>query len=297
MTNILITGSSGFIGTQLISNLLSTNSNVNIYALTRNKNYNNKKNLTYIYCDLTQTNFIEVLPQNIDIVLHLAQSNNYRLFPDKVFDIFDINIVSTQRLLEWSRVSLVKKFIFTSSGNVYSRKDDLLSETDVCLPNDYYGKSKLIAELLIESYQQYFSTCILRIFGVYGPGQSGMTIPNIINKVMNNESITLAKGKGLFFTPLYISDCIRMIQIIINDSLINKFQIYNLAGSEIISLDQLVFIIATNTSINPKTENTNEEPAKLMGSSKKFVNNFKFNFSTDFESGMYKALSHLNQTN
>lgn len=297
MTNILITGSSGFIGTQLIKDLLSTDSNINIYALTRNKNYKNKKNLTYINCDLTQSNFIEVLPHNIDIVLHLAQSNNYRSFPDKVFDIFDINIVSTQRLLEWSRINLVKKFIFASSGNVYSRKDDLLSENDVCLPNDYYGKSKLIAELLIDSYKQYFSICILRIFGVYGPGQSGMTIPNIINKVRNNEIITLAKGKGLFFTPLYISDCIRMIQIIINDSLTNKFQIYNLAGSEIISLDQLVFIIATNTSINPKTENTNEEPTKLIGSSDKFIKNFDFKFSMSFQAGFKETLVNFNITN
>ena len=106
MKNILITGSSGYIGKLLIKNLLSKSNKIKIYALVRENVINNLDNVIYIKCDLSNISFSKILPLNIDVVIHLAQSNNYRLFPEKADDIFNINISSTQKLLEWSRKNL-----------------------------------------------------------------------------------------------------------------------------------------------------------------------------------------------
>jgi UDP-glucose 4-epimerase len=290
MTKVLITGSSGFIGSWLIKDLFLQNSDFYIYALTRKETYSPYENLVYIKSDLTNPNFTDDLPEGIDLVMHLAQSNNYRLFPEKVFDIFDINIASTQKLLEWSRKTFVKKFIFASTGNVYARKNTHLIESDICFPEDYYGRSKLIAELLVGSYKNYFSVCILRIFGVYGPGQTGMIIPNIIQKVKNHEKITLAKGKGLYFSPLFIVDCIQMIKLILEHANTEQFEVFNLSGPEIVSLDEVISATIDSYAFKPEIEITNSEPAWLIGSSEKFICKFNFHYSKDFKSGVKETL-------
>ena len=146
--------------------------------------------------------------------------------------------------------------------------------------------SKYIAELLIESYKAYYNICTLRIFGVYGPNQTGMTIPNIVNKVKNSEKITLAKGKGLYFSPLFIFDCIEMISLIIDENQSTNYEVYNLSGSEIVTLNQIVLLASKKFGIEANIEITDKEPDYLVGSSTKFIEKFNFNFSKNFNLGL-----------
>ena len=51
--------------------------------------------------------------------MHLAQSPRYRDFPEGALDVFEVNVGSTQRLLDWACRQGVKRFIYASSGGVY----------------------------------------------------------------------------------------------------------------------------------------------------------------------------------
>ena len=289
--NILVTGALGYIGSHLVQKLLGDSKNV-VFAVFRNHLQESTFNLIPVIADLTDTNFTDSFPKNIDVIVHLAQSKGYRNFPDASDDIFSVNVRSTQLLLEWGRKNGIKKFIFASTGNVYKQQNKLLKETDICEPIGYYGASKYAAEQLIKPYNQFFQTNILRIFGVYGPTQKNMTIPNIINRIKNGQEITLAKNAGLYFTPLYIDDCVEMILCNIYKSMENSEIIYNLAGNEPVHLGKVLELVSgfINT-ITPIVRITDEEPMYLMGDDSLFSNDFSFTPSVKIEEGFKKMLS------
>ncbi len=289
--NVLITGSSGFIGSHTIQQLRQ-HAHITVYALTRSKHVIEQKNSVAIYTNLSDANFETQLPASIDCIVHLAQSDAYREFPEKANAIFDVNLNATQRLLNWAYKNKVKKFIFASSGNVYKQQNKLLNETDVCQPEGYYGASKYAAEQLVKAYSNYFEVCILRIFGVYGPGQKNMTIPNIIQKIKNKQEITLANNQGLWFTPLYITDCAQMITNVILQSPTQKCSVYNIAGNEPISLAAFIQLVAQHKNDKPHINVTVNSPMYLMGDASTFYKAFNFSPTTTLAEGLKKVLEH-----
>jgi UDP-glucose 4-epimerase len=286
--NILITGASGYIGKHLIANLLSSHNDIAIYVVYRKPPKDNNKAILSVITDLKNPDFTKALPEKIDVVLHLAQSNLYRNFPQDVEDIFAINVYATQLLLEWGRRSGTEKFIYASTGNVYQQQNKLLTEEDACNPKGYYGASKYAAEQLIKPYSVFFQTTILRFFGVYGPGQKLMTIPNIIDKVLTGKEITLAKGEGLKFTPLYIDDCTEMLKRTIFNG--KTSGLYNIAGSEVVHLGALVELVSKLKKLTPVVKLTNNEPTYLMGDGSLFNADFEFKPQTDINVGLKKTL-------
>ena len=283
--NIMITGANGFIGSYLVHHLAKFD-HFTIYPVDKYALYNITEKLQPIIADFTDKNFTESIPRDIDIIVHLAQSNKYRNFPDSVDDIFAINIHSTQQLLEWSRKIGVSKFIFASTGNVYKPQNKLLNESDLCEPDSYYGASKYAAEQLVKPYSQYFSTTILRLFGVYGPGQTNMIIPNLIECLRNQKEIILAKNIGHSFTPLYIDDCVEMIVKILKSNVHRKSIIYNIAGNEVINLFDLVTLKSEFLKVIPNFKVTEKKPVFLMGANNKFNKDFSYKPPTTLESGI-----------
>jgi UDP-glucose 4-epimerase len=287
--NILITGASGFIGSKLVRSLISEKSYV-VYALVRDKQkvdfYNER--LVYISSDLSSVDFVSILPQNIDVVIHLAQSINYRQFPDQSNDIFSINIQSTYKILEWSRLNKIKRFIFASTGNVYASSKKLHTEKDFCVPAGFYGNSKYIGELLVKSYESFFETCIVRLFGIYGPGQKGMIVSNIIEKIIAEQEIELASNIGLEFTPLYIEDCVSLMKRVIKHPKLEP--VYNFAGNEQVNLRDLAVKVGNLLSIEPNIKVTNITPIYLNGDTKLIKSSLGFEFKYDFNLGIQKTL-------
>ena len=141
--NVLITGSSGYIGSNLIRSL-ANNQDYYITGLSKRSNGIKAPNYKEIIADLSIADFINKIPihTQFDVVIHFAQSSFYRNFPEKAQDIFDVNTSSTMNLLEWSRRKGIKKFLFSSTGNVYSPSEKMLSETDKCSSSSFYSASK-----------------------------------------------------------------------------------------------------------------------------------------------------------
>ncbi|MCQ9205003.1 MAG: NAD(P)-dependent oxidoreductase [Omnitrophica bacterium] len=254
MKSILVTGARGYIGSNLIE-ALNAKKEYRIFAPMRENG-----------CDFTLKNWTQNIPvKESDVVVHLAQSRFYREFPDKADDIFDVNIRATFDLLNWSRTHAVKRFVFSSSGSVYKQEKRKILETDECCPNTMYAASKLCAEHLIRQYSKFFEVVIVRPFSVYGPGQTGNIIPAVIERVKNDEQITLAQDKGMFLTPIFISDCVRVIDKIIFSPLNNRELTVNLSGNDIVSLRDIVMRIAENLHLKPNIQNIPQEPKWLCG--------------------------------
>jgi len=264
MLKILITGASGFVGANLIERLSRKHV---VYGLVRNKrDFHCHTSVNVIEADLHNKDFVKSLPPDINVVVHLAQSPRYREFPDGAEDMIAINLHSTFMLLEWARKSKVQKFIFTSTANVYSQKDELLTEQCNTGPNSFYGATKLASEQLLVQYSQYFNIDILRVFTVYGPNQKNTLIPQIIDKIKCNKEIILASSIGIRITPIYIDDLVEVICKIICLNEQDKINILNACGDEEVTLAEIVIILEELLGINALTRIPNDNPYCFIGS-------------------------------
>lgn len=261
---ILVTGSAGFLAKNLINRLVEEAHFV--YALQRNTSTVVAENVHIITADLSKGDFIQQLPSDIEIVYHLAQSKQYRNFPDGVNDMFNVNIKSTQLLLEWARLNNIKKFFYASTGNVYEPSDKTLSITDKLNANSYYAASKLSAEQLVKQYAKFFEVFIGRIFTVFGKGQENMLIPNIVNSVKEHKEISLNGGDGLWMTPIHVDNvCDLLMGFLTSHKSTNNPIIINISGKEKVSLKQVVQKIGQTLSVKPIVAENHNVAGSLCG--------------------------------
>src|SRR5205814_2290751 len=78
--------------------------------------------------DLSQPD-TAVLPRQTDAVVYLAQSEHFRDFPRRAHDIFSVNVLGVQSLLEYAKTAGCRTFVLASSGGVYQPSNSALKET------------------------------------------------------------------------------------------------------------------------------------------------------------------------
>ena len=242
--NILITGGNGLLGRALINKLSIEH---NLYVIIRDLTYSNynMENITIIKSDLAYFD-VNILPKNIDVVYYLAQSNRFREFPEGADDMFQVNIHAPLKIVEWAMKNNVKKFVYASTGGVYTNPNKPVSEffdINANKKQGFYPDSKLSAEILLKNYAGFFETfVIIRPFFMYGEGQNAtMLIPRLINSVKNKLEITLNGKEGIKINPIYIDDAVNSVMKILE---IKGEHIINIAGEDIVSLKELVMKIA-----------------------------------------------------
>ncbi|MBT5016480.1 NAD-dependent epimerase/dehydratase family protein [Candidatus Peregrinibacteria bacterium] len=209
---ILITGSSGMIGTSLMERLLGLEHEVVGLDFVKNE-WNeslNDKTLDVDLRDLEAT--LQAVPADIDIVVHLAA--NARVYdlvvePQLAMD----NMLTVFNILETVRQKKIPKLCFASSREVYGNSEkEIHNEDESYVKNceSPYTASKITGEALVHSYSQCYGLefLIYRFSNVYGKyDQSDRVIPLFIRKLQKNEPIVVfGKDKLLDFT--YIDDTV-----------------------------------------------------------------------------------------
>ena len=235
--NILITGADGFIGSFLLKELEKKHK---VYALVKDEqSIKNGQKKRIIIKDLDFPINYEDLPSKIDVIIHLAQANS--TFPDNANKIFNVNTVSTQKLLDYGRKIGISKFIFASSGSVYGSGSVPFKEQNQPVCNNFYSYTKYASELLIHQYKQFFSTVIFRLFTPYGPRQKKRLIPGLINKVNSGLKIDIFNQGCPRLNPIYISDLIKVFKKSLS---IDGHFVLNIGGKQVYSIKEMTEIIA-----------------------------------------------------
>lgn len=161
MKKILITGANSFIGTSIEQWLLRTPEEFSVDTV-------DTMNEAWKQADFTK----------YDAVFHVAGIAHVDPKPDMAPLYYKVNRDLTVEIAKWAKEHGVKQFIFMSSGIVYhtskSLKGDVRYPSTQPNPNDFYGDSKLQAEVgLSELDSPMFKICILRPPMIYGPGNKG----------------------------------------------------------------------------------------------------------------------------
>ena len=262
MRKAIITGANGLLGRTLCNQLSKS---WDLYAIVRSKPKRSLDSINYISLDLSRDFSFKELPGEIDCIIHLAQSNRFKDFPEGASDVFSVNVKTTHNLLEFSRKSNVKQFIYASSGGVYAESESLLKECSPIHENKKLGcylGSKICGEILVQNYSTFFTTSIVRPFFIYGSGQKrNMLLPRLFDNVRNGNSIDLIGGEGLKINPIHVEDAVLSIESLLEK---NKSSIYNLAGPEILSLRQISDGFGNYLNEKPVFNNINSSSTDII---------------------------------
>jgi nucleoside-diphosphate-sugar epimerase len=185
--NLLLTGSSGFLGKELKKNLISE---VDLFELNRSSG-----NYLFDLSDVTPT---FDLPFNL--VIHAAgKAHSVPKNEAEKQDFFNVNVKGTSNLLKGLENSgFPKSFVFISSVAVYGKKSEkLINESENLSAKDPYGQSKIQAEKLIQAWcEKHNVICtILRlplIAGLNPPGNLG----SMIKGIQKGYYFNIAGGKA-----------------------------------------------------------------------------------------------------
>jgi len=203
MDNILVTGATGFIGTNLTRALLSRGYKVHILCrpssnIWRLEDIKDKIILHHI--DILDKASLNSTSEKIfpSYIFHLAA---YGAYPRRQTDskkIHDINVTGTANLLEATKSIPYKCFINTGSSSEYGPSSLPMKETDKLYPNTDYGISKATATLLCQKFAQDNQKPVitLRPFAVYGYYEEAFRlIPHLILNCLRGDDVELSSGE------------------------------------------------------------------------------------------------------
>jgi len=261
MKTVLVTGGSGFIGSNLCEKLLALNYNIinldnfNDYYSPLIKIKNIKNALTYsnykvIDGDLQDKNLLTSIfnLNSVDIIIHLAALAGVRRSINNPLEYIDVDIKGTVNLLECARKYNIKKVIFASSSSVYGQNFLPFKETDNAQSQiSPYAAAKASGELFCRTYNNLYGIPIvcLRFFTVYGPRQRPeMAIYNFTSRISEGRVISIFGNGTSSRDYTYIDD---ILDGIISSMNLNcSFEIFNLGNSHPTNIEYLVTLIEKN---------------------------------------------------
>ena len=268
---MLVTGAGGFVGKRLVRHLADAGHDVTAVVRAEpaaaDAPYFASPRLTVLRLDLARLDAGQ-LPRGIDAVYSLAQSSNFRSFPERADDIFAVNVAANATLLQWAVAQKVERFIYASSGGIYggrsrgpSHESDLLA---VDSPLGFYLGSKLCSEIVIQNFRQLFEgVVILRPFFIYGPNQrKDMFVARMIETVRAGRPVTLQGRDGLKVNPVYVDDAVAAFAQALH---LEGNQVINIAGPDVMTLRAMCEIIGAAVGRRPVFEQKDGEPVDYIG--------------------------------
>ena len=211
----LITGISGFVGSNLARHLVLTGHEVHGVVRGSSNLWRLEDIASRIrlhYADLREAAVVNSVFEAVhpEIVFHLAVHGAYS-YQTKVDDIMSTALFGSIALLEASHHYNVEALILAGSSSEYGTKNVPMREDSLIDPNSFYAIGKAVQTMLARYYalQEKVYTTTLRLFSVYGPFEEpGRLIPTVILQALRNEDITLADAKSAR-DFIYIDDVVR----------------------------------------------------------------------------------------
>jgi UDP-glucose 4-epimerase len=289
---IAVIGARGYVGQSLCRTLAAEGAEIVTYSAGPNGGIS-------IETGLLPADF--AFAQDIDAVYFLAQSPRYRQTPEQAAHLLSVNCVAAVQAAEAARHSGVRKFIYTSTGNVYAPSFQPLSEDAALQRGNWYSLSKIMAEDALALYSRHMDLTIGRIFGAYGPGQLDKLVPMIANSVRSGKAVFVdrhpndeADDGGLRVSLLYIDDLVASLLKMLSISGVGTV---NLAGEEPISIRRLANALASAYGTEAKLQlGEKTRAADLTADTRKFTRLFGAS-KVAFDEGIRRFVNFVPDSN
>lgn len=206
MTNVLVTGAAGFVGSHVVEGILKeTDWNIVVldslnYAASLNRlsEIYDCKRVKFVYHDLRSpiNELVSSKIGHIDYVLHLAAESHVQNSLEDAIPFATSNVVGTVNLLEWLKTREVKKICLFSTDEVFGPAPEgvFYKEQDVLSPSNPYSASKMGQEAFARAFAVSFGMPIFitRSMNIYGEKQHPEKfIPMAVKAILEGRKVSL----------------------------------------------------------------------------------------------------------
>lgn len=259
---ILVTGCAGFIGSNLVANLIRLGYKVTGIDNLRTGNIKflndvkNKLNFKFIKCDLLDFENILTYFKEIDIVFHLAANADVKDGMKNTKIDIEQNIIATSNVLDAIKMNNIKKLVFSSTGAIYGDAEIVPTPENFHFPiqTSLYGTSKVAAEGLITSYAEAYDlqVWIFRFVSVLGPCYSHGHVFDFVKALnFDNTSLDVLGDGNQKKSYMHVDDCINGVMHGIEHSN-EKVNIFNLGSEQSCTVKDSINWIIEELGVDPK---------------------------------------------
>jgi UDP-glucose 4-epimerase len=259
--SVLVTGGAGFIGSEVVNQLVAKGAEVTVVDNLVNGKRDNLAGLPaerfrLEIADIRDFERMRALLAKIELVLHLA-CLGVRHSIHSPLENHEVNATATLNLLEAARHAGVRRFVYVSSSEIYGTAQTVpMTEQHPAWPMTVYGAAKLAGERYADAYWRtyQFPTVVIRPFNAFGPrshheGDCGEVIPKFMLRAMAGRPLVV-HGDGTQTRDFtYVTDTARGILLAATAERAVG-QTVNLGQGKEISINQLAEAIGAATGRN-----------------------------------------------
>lgn len=247
--NILVTGSSGFIGRNLVTGLSDSDL---IIGLDRKSSKFSKEIIQYTGNTEKWESFSQI-KERVDVVLHFGSASSIVAFKNNPGELFSSEIQSFFNALEFAIKNDSKIFIYPSSASIYST--DKASGNKVVEPLNVYGLLKVTEENICRFYRDKIKTIGLRIFMVYGHGEEtkgdrASPVSLFIQDITKRKRPLIFGDGTQTRDPIYIGDLVKILERIIEYQDTLHDAVYDICTGQQVSFNEIIEIIKEVSEID-----------------------------------------------
>ena len=300
----LVTGGSGFIGSNIVDLLIGGGYSVRVldnlssgYLINIQKHINNN-NLEFVGGDVRDYLSVERAMDGVDVVFHLAASVGRQRSLDNPQLDSEVNLIGTVNVLEAMRRAGTHRIVYSSSAAMFGELvTPTIDENHPQNADSPYGVSKLAAEKMILAYSGIYdiTAVCLRYFNIYGVNQRfdlyGNVIPIFAKRIFAGEPITIY-GDGEQTRDFVNVDDVARANLIASKSG-NGTDVYNLGSGGSVTINWLAKTMQDIAGLHVGIQYAPERPADVRhckANANKVLSALDFKANVDLESGLKKYL-------
>jgi len=296
--NIIVTGGTGFIGRNIVNELLKYAKTIIIFDRTIKHTWDSDK-IIYIKGDLLNDVDINILySYDFDILFHEAANVDTTCIDE--INMINTNFNSFKKIIELCETKLAK-LIYASSAATYGNTNcpNIVGFNE--MPLNIYGKTKLMMDNFVRENKDNFKITVigLRYFNVFGNGENHKNnmmsmVSQIINKLKNNNDINLFEYGEQKRDFIYVKDIINCNLLA---GLSETTNIFNCGYGESVSFNKIFEIIKTyykgDSKINYIKNNYDFFQNETLADITNTTNNLNYYPKYDIVKGIYDYISLL----
>lgn len=258
----IVTGGAGFIGSHLVDLLIKNNHEVTVldnFSTGRLENLEHlNNNIKIVECDISKKGSWVENFKDIEYVFHIAALADIVPSITNPNGYFNSNVVGTLNVLEASKLSKIKKFIYAASSSCYGIPEKYpTSESSNILPQYPYALTKRLGEELVLHWSKIYDipSISCRFFNVYGTrsrtsGTYGAVFGVFLAQKLANKPFTVVGDGNQTRDFTYVTD---VVEALFSCSKSDKTgEIYNIGSGKTVSINYLVSLLGGEKVFIPK---------------------------------------------
>ena len=305
MTNLLVTGGLGFIGSEFVRQESARRKFQNIFVLDSYtyaanpdslESIANNQNVEIIRGDINDVQLIDELANEVNYIVNFAAESHV---DNSIIDIepfLNANILGVSKLLQATKKHNIQRFVQISTDEVYgSINNGSFVETDRLNPRNPYSASKASAEFLCNSFQNTYGldVVITRTCNNYGPYQQfEKFIPTAIKALIEGRKIPVYGDGSQVREWIHVSDNCRAITKVLEEGVSGG--IYNIGTSRHIKNLDLARLLIAELGLNENSlEYVSDRPGhdqRYSISSNKIMDELNWSPQIKFEDGLRETI-------